>query len=412
MEFSILGHTLSFRKASKKELSSLSADLSYVPESFLLSREKPMLLSAVYRCVEVKSDDIGSLPVKIYERMPNGFKREAFDHPLAHILNVSPNENMSRFTLFKTLQAQVDLRGNAYAYIVRDEENRVSSIEFVPSDKVSIEFVPDGNGIKRKYYRVQGFRKLVHHRDMIHLLNFSYDGVVGVSTLEHAAQSIGIATSSEQHAFGFFKSGGSLSGVLSIEGHTLTKEQKDQIYSDFRSRISPQNGYPNGVAILGHNMKYTPIGVDAKSAQMLETRQFDVISICRFFGVSPIKCFDLAKSSYATVEAMQLQHLSDTLAPLVAKYEAELNRKLLLPSEQDRYVIEFDTTALLRTDKAAEANYLRTMFNIGAITINEIRHKNNLPQVEGGDTPLVPVNLQPLNTAVNPANPLNENGRE
>lgn len=401
MEFSLFGHTLSFRKASKKELSTLLADGAYA-SSFLASREKPMLLSAVYRCVEVKSDDIGSLPIKIYERMPNGFKREAFDHPLSHILNLSPNENMSRFTLFKTLQACVDLRGNGYAYIARDTENRVVAIEFVPCDKVSIEFIPDGNGIKHKYYRVQGLKKLVHNRDMLHFLNFSYDGVLGVSTLEHASQSINIATSSEQHALGFFKSGGSLSGILSVQGVRLTKEQKDQVYRDFNSRINPTGGYPNGVAVLEQNMSYTPIGVDAKSAQMLETRAFDVITICRFFGVSPIKCFDLAKSSYATVEAMQLQHLSDTLAPLVSKYEAELNRKLLLPSEQDRFVIEFDTTALLRTDKSAEANYLRTMFNIGAITINEIRHKNNLPQVEGGDTPLVPVNLQPLKAAVNP----------
>ena len=149
-------------------------------------------------------------------------------------------------------------------------------------------------------------------------------------------------------------------------------------------------------------MKFAPIGVSAKDCQMIESRQFNVVDVCRFFGVSPIKCFDLSKSSYATVEAMQLQHLSDTLTPLVVNYEAELNRKLLLPSEQGRFVIEFDTTALLRTDKSAEATYLQTMFNIGAITINEIRHKNNLPRLEGGDTPFVPVNLQTLENATRP----------
>lgn len=409
MEFSIFGHTVSFRKAAKKELAGITAN-TFGSTSFLYSREKPMLLSAVYRCVEVKSNDVGSLPLKIYERMPNGFKREAFDHPLHQILNLEPNENMSRFTFFKTMQASVDLQGNAFAYIERDTSGQVVQLIYIPSSEVDIEFVPDGYGIKRKYYRINGLQKLVHPQDVLHILNFSYDGIRGVSTLTHAAQAINISTSAEEHALGFFKSGGSLSGILSIEHGTLTTAQKDQIYEDFNRRIHPTDGYANGMAILEKNMRFQPIGVSAKDAQMLESRAYDVVSICRFFGVSPIKAFDLAKSSYATVEAMQLQHLSDTLAPLVANFEDELNRKLLLPAERRRYVIEFDTTALLRTDKAAEGQYLNTMFNIGAITINEIRRKNNLPDLPDGDTPFVPVNLQTLEAATHqlPAEPPTE----
>ena len=401
MEFSFFGRTISFRKASKKELANVTAN-TFGASSFLFSRDSAMKLSTAYRCVEVKSADIGSLPLKIYERLTDGFKREAFDHPLSRILNIEPNSDMSRFTFFKTLQTSVDLRGNAYAYIERDAKGQVTQLVYLPTSEVSIEFVESESGAKHKYYRVTGFNKLVHPRDIIHILNFSYDGIQGVSTLTHAANTLNLSISSESHAFGFFKSGGSLSGILSVEGRSLTKAQKDQIYEDFNNRINPANGYSNGVAVLEHNMKFAPIGVSAKDCQMIESRQFNVVDVCRFFGVSPIKCFDLSKSSYATVEAMQLQHLSDTLTPLVVNYEAELNRKLLLPSEQGRFVIEFDTTALLRTDKSAEATYLQTMFNIGAITINEIRHKNNLPRLEGGDTPFVPVNLQTLENATRP----------
>lgn len=399
MEINIFGHTLSFRKASKKELSSLNA-YSYAGVSPLIfSRDSAMQLSAVYRCVEVKSDDIGSLPLKIYKKGADGFKQEAFDHPLSRILNIEPNVDMSRFTFFKTMQAAVDLQGNAYAYIQRDPLNRVEQLVYIPSAAVSVEFVTDGNGVRRKYYRVQGLQKLVNPRDILHFLNFSYDGVIGVSTLTHAKHTIGIAESSEDHASGFFHGGGNVSGILTVEGRQLSKEQKDQIYETWASRVGAASGASGGIAVLEGNMKYQPIAVSPKDSQLIESRLFNVGDICRFFGVSPIKCFDLSKSSYSTVEAMQLQHLSDTLAPLVAKFEAELNRKLLLPSEQSMYSIEFDTTALLRTDKTAEAKYLQTMFNIGAITINEIRQKNNLPRLEGGDTPFVPVNLQTLSQA-------------
>ena len=52
----------------------------------------------------------------------------------------------------------------------------------------------------RKRYQVVGFRELVDPKDMIHVLNFSYDGIIGVSTLTHARQTIDIATSTEEHA--------------------------------------------------------------------------------------------------------------------------------------------------------------------------------------------------------------------
>jgi len=50
-------------------------------------------------------------------------------------------------------------------------------------------------------------------------------------------------------------------------------------------------------------MDFEPITVNPSDAQLLETREFNVIDICRFFGVSPVKAFDLSKSSYSTVEA-------------------------------------------------------------------------------------------------------------
>lgn len=387
---------LNLRRASKKEVSQIPAWSSSSAFS-LTSRSKPMLLSTVYRCVDLKSDSIGVLPLKIYEIDEKGFKKEARNHPLYHILNTEPNENMSRYVFFKTMQASAELRGNAYAYIERDAQNIITQLVYIPESQVSIEFVCDGYGIQRKRYRVTGFKNLVEPRDIIHILNFSYDGIWGVSTLQHARQTINISTSSEEHAGGFFNRGGSISGVLTVEGGRLNKEQKDQIYKTWEERVVNS---PNGIAVLEGNMKYQPITVNPKDSQLLESRVFNVADICRFFSVSPVKAFDLTKSSYSTVEATQLQYLTDTLLPIISKFELELNRKLLLPSERNRYVIEFDSSAILRTDKAAEATYLQTMHNMGAITINEIRLKSNLPKVENGDVPFVPVNLQPLDLAV------------
>lgn len=115
--------------------------------------------------------------------------------------------------------------------------------------------------------------------------------------------------------------------------------------------FNPNYGSPNGVAVLEGNFTFEPITVNPSDAQLLETRQFNVVDICRFFGVSPVKAFDLSKSSYSTVEATELAFLTDTLSPLLEKIELEFERKLYKPNEKDSIDVRFDTAMLLRADK-------------------------------------------------------------
>jgi HK97 family phage portal protein len=75
------------------------------------------------------------------------------------------------------------------------------------------------------------------------------------------------------------------------------------------------------VAVLEGNMDFEPVTISPSDSQLLETRQFNVVDICRFFGVSPVKAFDLSNSSYSTIEATELAFLTDTLSPLLEKIE-------------------------------------------------------------------------------------------
>lgn len=403
----LFGYDLEFRKATKQETSRLTAWSHSGWHSLLSSRSKPMLLSTVYRCVDLISDSVAVLPLKTYRLDAEGFKKEYKEHPAYQLLDMEPNEDMTRYIFFKTLMASVLLEGNGYAYIERDYKLNLLQLIFIPSSHVSIAYITDSNGIMRKRYQVVGFKELVEPKDMIHVLNFTYDGIIGVSTLTHARQSLDIATSSEEHAAGFFKSGGSMSGILTVEGKRLDKEQKDQIYQIWDERMSQ---HPNGIAILEGNMKYQPITINPKDSQLLESRQFNVVDICRFFSVSPVKAFDLSKSSYSTVEATQLQYLTDTALAVITKIEQEINRKVFLKSERGKIMAEFDTSAILRTDKAAQAAYWKDMFYVGAATPNEIRRENNLSRIDNGDKVFVPVNTQTLDNALTQKTPpKNEN---
>lgn len=391
---------LEIRRASKVETSRVTAWSYTGGRTILQSRSKPMLLSTVYRCVDLISDSVAVLPLKTYELDGDGFKKEAKSHPVYYLLDMEPNEDMTRYVFFKTIMASVLLTGNGYAYIERDNNLNVLQLIYLPSSQVSIVWIQDKRGIMRKRYQVVGFKELVEPRDMIHVLNFSYDGIIGVSTLEHARQTLDISTSAEEHAAGFFKSGGSVAGILTVESGRVDKKQKDQIYQTWEERTNPVTGHPNGIAVLEGNMKYQPISISPRDSQFIESRQFQVIDMCRFFSVSPVKAFDLSKSSYSTVEATQLQYLTDTVLAVITKIELEINRKVFLPSERGRIIAEFDTSAILRADMTSEATYNREMYNAGAITPNEIRRKHGLSKLPDGDNAFIQVNMQTLSNAV------------
>ena len=99
---------------------------------------KAMLLSAVYRCVDVISDSVAQLPLEPFKIDKNGFKRKYSEHSTYQLLNREPNEKMSRFTFMKTLITSVLLKGNGYAIIERDGKGDAIAIKLIPSELVTI----------------------------------------------------------------------------------------------------------------------------------------------------------------------------------------------------------------------------------------------------------------------------------
>lgn len=360
------------------------------------STNKALLLSTVYRCVEVISDSVAQLPLEPYKIDSNGFKMKFKSHPTYRLLNAEPNNRMTRFTFVKTLIVSTLLKGNGYAYIERDNQGNATALHYIPSELVTI--IPPMTLKDNITYTVTGLSNIIEACNMIHILNFSYDGITGISTLAHAKNTLGLSADSEAHASGFFKGGANLAGILKVQSN-LTSKQKTDLKTSWQTAFSPSTGQPNGVAVLEGNMDFQPITVNPTDAQLLETRQFNVIDICRFFGVSPVKAFDLSKSSYSTVEATNLSFLTDTLSPLLEKLELEFERKLYKPSEKDSIDVRFDTSRLLRADKQSLASYYNTLFNIGVVSLNEIRKELDLPEVEGGNSHFVQVNLMEVNKA-------------
>lgn len=290
------------------------------------NQEKSMQLSTVYRCVNLIADSVAQLPFEIFKVDSKGYKKKWEKHPAYHILNCEPNVRMTRFTFMKLLVSSMLLRGNGYAYIIRNGEGNIEQLLYIPSEYVTI--VPPKYIYQPVKYQIVGFTKEVESKDMIHLLNFTYDGVNGISTLTFAHNTLELSSNAESHARNFFGNGCGVGGILQAST-TLNSKQKAEIKQSWNQAFGTKTGgQTNGVAVLEGGWSYQPVTISSREAQLLESRQYSVTDIARFFNVNPIKVFELTHANYSSAEIANLSFLSETLQPILDKIELEFKRKL------------------------------------------------------------------------------------
>lgn len=392
-----LGWTGQKPTEEKRELTYVSCNASGALPFFSGNNQySAMNLSAVYRAVELISNSIASLPIKILIQDESG-KNEADKHPLNYVFSDRNTDNLiSRFTLMKLLVQSVLLRGNGFALIERANGN-VKALRYLEPNDVNIVY----DKIKNKlYYDIPMLKQRVEPKEMIHLVMFSYDGVKGLSVLQNAARSLGIAHSSENAAKSFFDNGMMINGILKVQG-PVNQKQREDLRSAWNETYTA-NG--SGIAILQGNMEYQSVQLSAKESQMLESRQFSVTDIARFFGINPVLLGDLSKVSFNTLEAVQNEFLVHTLQPYISMIENEFDRKLLRQSE-DNLSITLETNEILRTDKAAQSNYYSTLINSGVLSINEVRKELGYNGIgEDGDKHIIPFTDVSQNTIENNKN--------
>lgn len=350
-----------------------------LPFAKFLDRGTALNLSTAYRCVELISDSIGTLPFQVKKVGRKGKSNVMENHPLVKIVYDKENR-LTKFMLFKLLVQSVILKGNGFAYIKRATDGTPIGLRYLEPTDVTINYNKQTNELYYLANKVTPGR--INPKDMLHFVKNSYDGVNGVSLISYASRSLRLANDTESSASRFFGSGCNLSGILKIMGNP-TQEQM----LDAKNTWNVVNN--DGLAVMKGNMEYTPIQLNATDSQLIESRQYNVQDICRFFGVSPILVGDLSHSSFSTIEAVQNEFLTHTLAPYISMFEDELNRKLVT---QDNIYINLDETAILRTDKQQLATYYNTLLNSGVLSINEVRKELGYNEVEGLDEHHIPYN--------------------
>lgn len=340
--------------------------------------EAAMKLSAVYCATNLISNSIANLPIQIV-KSEKGKNTVDYDHALNYILNKEPDGINSHFMFIKQIVESVILRGAGYAYIERDQNLNVKRVLYINSDYVTPMKQSDGT----MKYIVAGFDSAVGQDSMLDFHMHIDDQGCGISLLRYAYNALKLSKDEQDTASKFFSNGGSLAGILKPSA-PINDTQRQQCAAAWRSSFE-QPGTRTPVVILPYGLDFSPISVDPKDAQLLESREFSILEIARFFNLNPEKLYIYSTRVDAADEAESIQNIfySDTLSPYINMMCEEMSRKIFKPSERVDYSIDMDFSATLRTDLNTQASYLRSLVTNGMCTINEARSKIGLSPMEG-----------------------------
>jgi HK97 family phage portal protein len=234
--------------------------------------------------------------------------------------------------------------------------------------------------------------------EIIHLKNLSLDGgYTGVSTLQYASRTLAISANADAANVESFKTRGTLSGFVSGKNSTLGFGSiQDTQLQGVADNIEKQLASGKKIFNLPGEMSFNQISLSPSDIQLLETKTFNVLDICRFFGVHPDKVFAQQTANYKASEMSQVSFLTDTLQPILTQIENELQIKLIPRELAMQYKIDFDIEPLLQTDLLTQADYINKTISSGVKTVNQWRKKFGQAPVEGGDKVLVSANLKAL----------------
>lgn len=362
-----------------------------------VTTEGSLQSTAVYACVRAIAESIASLPFHLYERLDRG-KERATAHPLYNLLRFSPNPEMTSQEFREAMTGHMCLWGNAYANIEWLNSGFPGALWPLRPDRMSITRDPN-TGELAYIYRLSkpdpdgSMERKLRAVDVWHIRGFSSNGIVGYSPIALAMQAVGLSMAAEEFGARFFGNGAAPGGVLEHPGVLGEEAQKNLRKSWNEMHSGLENTHR--IAILEEGMSYKQVGIPPDQAQFLETRKFQVREIARMFRIPPHKIADLEQATFSNIEHMSIEFVTDTLMPWMTRWEQRVSLNLLQPGERSRYFAEHLVDGLLRGDMASRYTAYSVGRNGGWLSANDIRERENMNPVEGGDVYLVPLNMVP-----------------
>lgn len=344
------------------------------------SRETILAFHAVFSCVSLISSDIAKLRPFISRFAENIWT----EIPLGKYKVIAkPNSYQNRIQFYESWIASKLIRGNTYALKERDSRGDVVALYVLNPDLVQVLVSDSGDvfyqlsqdnlsGLERAI--VAPASEIIHDR-----FNCFYHPLVGLSPITACGLAAYQGLKIQQNSAMFFQNLSRPSGILTAPG-IIRDETAVRLKTDWETNYAGDK--IGKVAVLGDDLKYTPLSLTAEESQMVDQLKLTADIVSTTFHVPAYKTNGTAPTK-DNVEALEQQYYSQCLQVLIESLELCLDEGLEIP---DNIGVEMDLLGLLRMDSSTQISTLSEAVKGGLKTPNEARRRLNDKPLEGGDT--------------------------
>ena len=372
-----------------------SIPLSYSAESAsAVSLDTAFQLSAVWACCRLITESIAGMPIIVYDVDAKGVKTRNTTHPVAVLFSGGKiNKWQTRGEFMETMTMQQTMQGNCYALKQYNSVGSIIGLMPFMSQDMQVALTADNGDIIYRYQPTSQDAKDYNSDQILHVKCMG-NGIIGLSPLGYARNSIGIGQAAENSVTRIYSNGAKPSGALMLD-KILTDAQRDQMKTKFADL---ESGTQDRLFILEAGMKYQQISMTPQDIELLSTRRFQIEDIARFFGVPSVLIND---TQSATVWGTGVQKIVEgfyklNLRPYARRYEEAFMAGLFSPAERTRMTIEFDFQDFLEPDLAERVKTYGEAVSKGIMAPNEARKNEGWKPLEGGDRAFMQQQMIPL----------------
>ncbi|OJF16357.1 MAG: phage portal protein, partial [Bacillaceae bacterium G1] len=271
---------------------------------------------------------MAALPLHVYERMEDGGRRRATEHPLYRLLHTRPNPEMTAQTFRDVLTAHLLTWGNGYAEIQYGPDGYPKALWPIPPNRCQPERDEVTKEIRYRIHLPEGGMAILRPEQVFHLVGPGFDGLKGYSIVQLFRESIGMGMSVQEYGARFFGNGAKPGGVLKTTKPIRNLEQIERLRREW-AEIHQGLSNAHRVAILEEGMDYVQIGIPPEDAQFLQTRAFQRSEMAAIFQVPPHKIGDLERATFSNIEHQAREFYTDTLLYWLSLWEQTIQWKLI-----------------------------------------------------------------------------------
>lgn len=325
-----------------------------------ITREKALTLPAVSGAVDLISNSIASMPVKLY-KYKQGKVEEQENDTRIKLLNCDTGDMLDAFQMKKAMVEDYLLGKGGYCYIQKSR-NDVTGLFYVEERYIEIMKVYEPIF---KHYQILVMGEEYKPHEFIKLLRNTKDGASGKGLTEEVGKALETAYQTLMYQLGLVKSGGNKKGFLKAQ-RRLGQDEIDILKNAWRKMYA--NNEEN-VVVLNNGLEFQEASNSSVEMQLNESKKTLQDEINNLFHISDD--FDLT--------------FKLAIYPIVKAFETALNRDLLLEKEKKNYFFEFDIKEIIRASLKERYESYKLAKETGFMTLNEIRKSENLNYIEGLD---------------------------